>query len=217
MSQVEVEPEGNTEAVIEGNGIPLRFAFIAPALFGISLFAAGLATLSLGLPEDAAHTVSSLFVLAVMVWLYRSFGLGVGRMGTLGVLSAISAGVLLQAVSIGIIALVSKVDTAASVAITLPYLARLCAIDPLAEELCFRGVSLAALERRGLPFWAANLVQAGLFGAFHFNIVQSAYAFVCALVLGGLSQRDGIGSSIIAHCACNLSSLILGVVLVHFV
>lgn len=217
MSQIEVESEDNTEANIEGNGIPLRFAFITPALFGISLFAAGLATLSLGLPEDIAHIISSLFVLAVMVWLYRSFGLGVGRVGTLGVLSAISVGVLLQAVSIGIIALVSKIDSAASVAVTLPYLTRLCAIDPLAEELCFRGVSLAALERRGLPFWAANLVQAMLFGAFHFNIVQSAYAFVCALVLGGLRQRDGIGSSVIAHCACNLSGLILGMALVYFV
>ncbi|MEQ2952697.1 CPBP family intramembrane glutamic endopeptidase [Collinsella sp. CLA-AA-H302] len=217
MRQVEVESEGKSEADNEGNGVPLRFAFIAPVLFGISLFAAGLATLSLGLSEDVAHTVSSLFVLAVMVWLYQSFGLGVGRVGTLGVLSAISAGILLQAVSIGIIALVSKVDTAASAAVTLPYLAQLCVIDPLAEELCFRGVSLTALERYGLPFWAANLVQAALFGAFHFNIVQSAYAFVCALVLGGLRQRSGIGSSIIAHCACNLSGLILGVVLVHFV
>lgn len=217
MRQVEVESEGKSEVDIEGNGVPLRFAFIAPALFGLSLFGAGLATLSLGLPEDVAHTFSSLFVLAVMVCLYRSFGLGVGRVGTLGVLSAISAGILLQAVSIGIIALVSKIDTAASVAVTLPYLVRLCAIDSLAEELCFRGVSLTALERRGLPFWAANIVQAVLFGAFHFNIVQSAYAFVCALVLGGLSQRDGIGSSVIAHCACNLSSLILGIVLVRFV
>lgn len=206
-----------TEREREDNNIPLRFAFIAPVLFGLSLFGAGLATLSLGLPEDIAHAASSLFVLAVMVWLYRSFGFGFGRVGTLGVLSAISAGILLQAVSIGIIALVSKVDTAASVALTLPYLARLCVIDPLAEELCFRGVSLTALERHGLPFWAANLVQAVLFGAFHFNIVQSAYAFVCAMVLGGLRQRDGIGSSVIAHCACNLSGLILGAVLVHFV
>lgn len=216
MRQVDVESEEKSEADIEGNGIPLRFAFTAPALFGISLFGAGLATLSLGLPEDIAHTVSSLFVLATMVWLYRSFDLGVGCVGTLGVLSAISAGALLQAVSIGIIALVSRADNAASVAVTLPYLARLCAIDPLAEELCFRGVSLAALERRGLPFWAANLVQAVLFACFHFNIVQSVYAFICALVLGGLRQRDGIASSVIAHCICNLSGLLLGLVLAYF-
>ena len=85
-----------------------------------------------------------------------------------------------------------------------------------AEELCFRGVSLAALERCGLPFWVANLIQAVLFACFHFNVVQSAYALVCALVLGGLSQRDGISSSIIAHCVCNLTGLVLGLVLTYF-
>lgn len=200
------------------NDIPLRYAFIAPALFGISLLAAGLITLASGLPDDIAHTISSIFVLSVMVSLCRSAGLGVYSVGhSLGlaaVLSAISAGIVLQAVSIGAIALLSKVDTAATAAITLPYLLRLAVIDPLAEELCFRGVSLTALERRGLPFWAANLVQAVLFAAFHFNIVQSAYAFVCGLVLGGLRQRDGIVSSVIAHCACNLSGVILGMILV---
>lgn len=200
-----------------GNSIPLRYAFIAPALFGISLFVAGLVTLSLGLPDDIAHAISSIIVLMAMVRLYRSAGLGIDSLGhgldLPAVLSAISAGIVLQAVSIGAIELLSKVDTAATAVITLPYLLRLVAIDPLAEELCFRGVSLTALERRGLPFWAANLVQAVLFAAFHFNIVQSAYAFVCALVLGGLRQRDGIVSSGIAHCACNLSGVILGMIL----
>lgn len=198
------------------NSIPLRYAFIAPALFGGSLFVAGLATLALGLPDDIAHAISSVIVLMVMVSLYRSAGFGTNRLGVSGapaVFSAISAGVLLQAVSIGIIALLSKVDTATTVAITLPYLLPLVAIDPLAEELCFRGVSLAVLEQRGLPFWAANLIQAALFAAFHFNIVQSAYAFACALVLGGLRQRDGIGSSVVAHCTCNLSGVILGLAL----
>lgn len=194
------------------NDIPLRFAFIAPALFGISLFTAGLVTLSMGLPDDFAHVISSIFVLLVMVWLYRYLGLGIDSLG-LPSISAISAGVLLQAVSIGAIALLSKVDTAATAAITLPYLFRLAAIDPLAEELCFRGVSLTALERSGLPFWTANLVHAVLFAAFHFNIVQSVYAFVCALVLGGLRQRGGLCSSVVAHCACNLSGVILGIVL----
>ena len=198
------------------NDIPMRYAFIAAALFGISLFAAGLGTLALGLPDDIAQAISSIIVLVVMVRLYRSAGFetnGLGVSGVPAVFSAISAGVLLQAVSIGIIAAISKVDTGATYAITLPYLLRLVAIDPFAEELCFRGVSLTVLERRGLPFWAANLIQAALFAAFHFNIVQSAYAFVCALVLGGLKQRGGLGSSAIAHCACNLSGVILGLIL----
>ena len=200
-----------------GSDIPLRYAFIAPALFGISLFAAGLITIAAGLSDDVAHAVSSITVLLAMIRLYRSVGLGIDgsghSLGLAAVLSAISAGIVLQAVSIGAIALLSKVDTASTVAITLPYLLRLAVIDPLAEELCFRGVSLTALGRHGLPFWAANLVQAALFAAFHFNIVQSAYAFACGLVLGGLRQRDGIVSSAIAHCTCNLSGVILGMIL----
>lgn len=196
-----------------GNDTPLRFAFFAPALFGISLFVAGLGTLALGLPDDIAHVISSMIVLMVMVWLYRSIGFEGIQLAVPAVFSSVSAGVLLQAVSIGLIALISKVDTAATVAITLPYLLRLVVVAPLAEELCFRGVSLTVLERRGLPFWAANLIQAALFAAFHFNIVQSAYAFVCALVLGGLRQRDGIGSSVVAHCVCNLSGVILSLAL----
>lgn len=196
-----------------GNDTPLRFAFFAPALFGISLFVAGLGTLALGLPDDIAHVISSMIVLMVMVWLYRSIGSEGIQLAVPAVFSSVSAGVLLQAVSIGLIALISKVDTAATVAITLPYLLRLVVVDPLAEELCFRGVSLTVLERRGRPFWTANLIQAALFAAFHFNIVQSAYAFICALVLGGLRQRDGIGSSVVAHCVCNLSGVILGLAL----
>lgn len=190
--------------------IPLSMAFMAPALFGTCLLGAELATLAVGLPEDIAHGISSLCVLAAMAWLYQSFGLGVRRLSLPALFSGISAGIMLQAVSIGAIAVTSKIDTAATVAVTLPYLLRLCVIDPVAEELCFRGLSLTALERRGLPFWTANLVQAGLFAAFHFNIVQSAYAFASGLVLGGLRQRDGIGSSLVAHCVCNLAGLVLG-------
>lgn len=155
-----------------------------------------------------------MIVLMVMIWLYRSIDFEGIQLDAPAVFSSVSAGVLLQAVSIGFIALISKVDTAATVAITLPYLLRLVVVDPLAEELCFRGVSLTVLEAaRTAGSGAANLIQAALFAAFHFSIVQSAYAFVCALVLGGLRQRDGIGSSVVAHCACNLSGVILGLVL----
>lgn len=94
-----------------------------------------------------------MIVLMVMIWLYRSIDFEGIQLDAPAVFSSVSAGVLLQAVSIGFIALISKVDTAATVAITLPYLLRLVVVDPLAEELCFRGVSLTVLERRGLPFW----------------------------------------------------------------
>ncbi len=42
---------------------------------------------------------------------------------------------------------------------------------PVCEELVFRGVTMR-LVRRALPFWAANLMQAVLFGIFHMNWIQ---------------------------------------------
>ena len=56
-------------------------------------------------------------------------------------------------------------------------------LGPVCEELVFRGVTMR-LVRRALPFWAANLMQAVLFGIFHMNWIQGIYAFVLGLVLG---------------------------------
>ena len=68
-----------------GNDTPLRYAFFAPALFGISLFAAGLGILALGLPDDIAHAISSIIVLAVMAVSYthlKTFSFGIRNANT---------------------------------------------------------------------------------------------------------------------------------------
>ena len=63
-------------------------------------------------------------------------------------------------------------------------------LGPVCEELVFRGVTMR-LVRRALPFWAANLMQAVLFGIFHMNWIQGIYAFVLGLVLGWICEKGG--------------------------
>lgn len=80
---------------------------------------------------------------------------------------------------------------------------------PVCEELIFRGVTMR-LFRRALPFWAANLMQAVLFGAFHMNWIQGIYAFALGLVLGILCEKGGsIYCSILFHILFNFWGTVL--------
>lgn len=56
-------------------------------------------------------------------------------------------------------------------------------VGPICEELIFRGVTMTYAEER-LSFWAANLLQAGLFGLYHLNVIQGVYAFFVGLFFG---------------------------------
>lgn len=62
-------------------------------------------------------------------------------------------------------------------------------LPPLTEELVFRGLILRYLRRAGARFWAANLIQALLFGCFHMNLIQGIYAFLLGLILGYLANH----------------------------
>lgn len=76
-------------------------------------------------------------------------------------------------------------------------------LAPLAEELIFRGVTQQQ-AKRALPFWAANLLQALLFGIFHMNMIQGIYAFCLGLILGYICERGGsIYHSILLHMLFN--------------
>ncbi len=56
-------------------------------------------------------------------------------------------------------------------------------VAPLIEEIVFRLIFLRA-GRMVLPFWAANVVQAVLFGLYHTVTIQRIYGFVIGLVIG---------------------------------
>ena len=77
-------------------------------------------------------------------------------------------------------------------------------VAPMSEELIFRGVTLK-YAARATPFFLANIFQALLFGAFHGNIVQGAYAFVAGLFCGYVCYKGGsLWLSILLHMMFNL-------------
>ena len=80
---------------------------------------------------------------------------------------------------------------------------------PLAEELCFRGVTYQ-YARKFFPFWTANIAQALLFGAMHMNPLQSTYAFFLALFFGMVYEKTrNIFVTIFLHILYNGSGLLL--------
>lgn len=77
-------------------------------------------------------------------------------------------------------------------------------LAPFSEEFIFRGVTMR-IARRAFPFWAANIIQAVLFGVFHMNWLQGCYAFALGLILGYICERGGsIYYSILFHFLFNL-------------
>lgn len=81
-------------------------------------------------------------------------------------------------------------------------------IGPIAEEFLFRGITLRQAEKF-LPFWAANILQALIFGVYHMNMLQGIYAFVIGLLLGYVCKRGKIHSSILLHILFNIWGLFL--------
>lgn len=76
-------------------------------------------------------------------------------------------------------------------------------LGPIEEEFTFRGVIFSS-ARKALPFWAANVFQALLFGIFHMNLIQGIYAFFIGLFLGYILERSGsIYFSILLHILFN--------------
>ncbi|MFR4352825.1 MAG: type II CAAX prenyl endopeptidase Rce1 family protein [Roseburia sp.] len=82
-------------------------------------------------------------------------------------------------------------------------------LAPFCEELAFRGITMRQAQKC-LPFWAANLMQAALFGAFHMNMIQGVYAFFLGLILGYVAQKsNSIHSAIVLHLLFNFWGTVL--------
>lgn len=78
-------------------------------------------------------------------------------------------------------------------------------LPPLVEEAGFRGLGLTYLERAGVPFAVANILQALAFGIFHMNLTQGIYTFVLGLALGYVTHRSGsIAPAMLMHLVYNL-------------
>lgn len=86
-------------------------------------------------------------------------------------------------------------------------------IAPISEELTFRGLTLG-YARKAMPFWAANILQAALFGLLHMNFIQGIYAFVLGIVFGYVAkQGESLFIPILFHMMFNLLGVFLPSVL----
>lgn len=84
-------------------------------------------------------------------------------------------------------------------------------LAPLAEELLFRGVTLKKAQNI-MSFFAANVLQAFLFGVYHMNLIQGVYAFVLGMVLGFTANYfHSIWASILLHACVNASAEVLSI------
>ncbi len=82
-------------------------------------------------------------------------------------------------------------------------------LAPLAEELLFRGVTMKKAQQL-MPFMTANILQAALFGVYHGNLIQGAYAFLLGLILGFTAEYfHSIWASILLHAFVNGSAELL--------
>ena len=78
-------------------------------------------------------------------------------------------------------------------------------LGPILEELCFRGLVFAILEKSNARPWLCILISSIMFGAIHLIPVQVAYATVLALFLGFLRYKyRSVMITVAAHMLFNL-------------
>ena len=86
-----------------------------------------------------------------------------------------------------------------------PYIAQLiliAVIPPLVEEFIFRGLFFGTYRKCGVL--KAALMSGLVFGMFHLNINQFAYALVSGVIFAYMAEATGsIWSSVIAHFVVN--------------
>ncbi|MDC8014074.1 CPBP family intramembrane glutamic endopeptidase [Tahibacter soli] len=81
-------------------------------------------------------------------------------------------------------------------------------LAPLAEEFVFRGMLLGGLSRH-LSFGASNVLQAGLFAAFHADPPRLPFYFTLGLLAGWLVRRSGGLAPALALHALNNALFVL--------
>lgn len=86
-------------------------------------------------------------------------------------------------------------------------------IAPFAEEFLFRGVIYNTLSKKISIRWTI-IIQAILFGVFHFNLIQGVYATLLGLVFGYVTYKTkSLWPAVIMHILNNLIATIAPYVL----
>mgnify|MGYP002231536201 FL=1 len=79
---------------------------------------------------------------------------------------------------------------------------------PVVEEILFRGIVLRSMWKFA-PAWASILISSVLFGAYHLNIVQAAYATLMGIAAGILYEKKrNLLFPILVHFANNLITML---------
>ena len=85
---------------------------------------------------------------------------------------------------------------------TFPEEIKTVIIAPISEEVIFREWIYNFLKKR-TKFY--NIIQAFLFGLYHFILVQSIYAFISGIFLGNIKRKtDSLETVIFCHSFYNL-------------
>ncbi len=82
-------------------------------------------------------------------------------------------------------------------------------LGPIFEEILFRGIIFGEL-RKSMKVYIAIIIQAVIFGVYHMNIVQGAYAIVFGLIIGAIYYKT---KSIIAAITLHISVNVAGVMM----
>ena len=84
-----------------------------------------------------------------------------------------------------------------------------CVLAPVLEEFIFRGI-FVSLFKQFIPYLAANILQALLFGIYHMNLIQGIYAFFLGLFIGYILYVTGsIGYTMLFHCGINFMGMFI--------
>lgn len=89
-------------------------------------------------------------------------------------------------------------------------------VAPIAEEYLFRGVLFNTLKKRFSLAWTV-VIQGFLFGLFHMNLIQGAYATLLGIVYGYVTYKTrSIWPAIIMHIVNNSMSFILSAIFENY-
>ncbi|MEZ5186686.1 MAG: type II CAAX endopeptidase family protein [Candidatus Nanopelagicales bacterium] len=135
-----------------------------------------------------------------------------------GVLYGMAALVAASIIAAGLTALFGEFDSSAGEVATslndFPVARLLFAVAvgfgaPIIEELCYRGLLMTSLLKRGMSKWLAVVVSAALFAAMHLEPIRFMLLFAIGLILGWARiHRNNTSTSIVAHMTNNIPGAI---------
>lgn len=193
---------------------PILIHFLVSNVIGI-LFT------TVGLHVDAAFltSITAVLVLPLFLWMYRKDGAAKGRiqgrdyvlLALLGIFLNIAFTVLLNLLLYNS-GLSNEAQESLFGSALLTQLVGIGMIVPVMEEVLFRGLVYKRLKGYTKTIWPGILAAAGLFAAYHGNVIQMLFAFPMGIILILIYRKwDDLRAPITFHAAVNISSILFTV------